>query len=90
MVSRILKPMKIGHGAINKQCIPPVTRVLLCISLRDGTDVRSSQTTQSSSQKFDDEVWEEEAMQLINQQGSQGSSQYDDPELVSLIETMQM
>lgn len=64
-----------------QQCIPLLTRVPLRISTRDHTDVRSSQTIQLSSQKFNDEVWEEEALQRINQQGSQGSS---------LVEPMQM
>ena len=53
-------------------------------------NTRSAQSTQSSSQQYDDEAWEEGAIQTINQQSSQGSSQYDDPELISLMETMQI
>lgn len=45
-----------------------------------------------SSQDYEDKVWEANVMEEIENppKASQGSSQYDDPELIALIQSMQM
>jgi len=44
-----------------------------------------------SSQEYEDKVWEANVMEEIEKppKASQGSSQYDDPELIALMQSMQ-
>jgi hypothetical protein len=64
------------------------TRASKVILNASSTDVRPA----FSSQEYEDKEWEASVLENIENQpkASQGSSQYDDPELISLMQSLEM